>query len=163
MQNRTALAGLVGGLSMFGLVATGLASTQAARPVATTQESAEQDIMRLERDWCTASMKKDATLLAGILSDDYTGVSSRSSKPNSKAEDLADLKGSDSLDVCVDRNIKVRVYGNTAVATGQGTRGGTYKSVPFKDRQILWTDIFVLRNGRWQCVASHGSLVAAPQ
>ncbi|MCI0696842.1 hypothetical protein L0337_33160 [candidate division KSB1 bacterium] len=35
--------------------------------------------------------------------------------------------------------------------------------IQFKDRQVLWTDIFIKKDGRWQCVASQGTLVAAQQ
>jgi len=33
--------------------------------------------MQLERDWCTASMKKDAAALGRFLADDNTYVGSR--------------------------------------------------------------------------------------
>src|SRR5438874_8372395 len=104
--------------------------------------------MQLERDWCTSSVKKDAAVLGRILADDYTGVGSRGT-PQTKAEALADLNDKTSVVTsCVDTNVKVRIYGETAVVTGLGSRGGTYKGVPFKDRQLLWTDIFVRRGGR---------------
>jgi hypothetical protein len=76
---------------------------------------------------------------------------------------MANLKSADSIVVCVDNNIKVRVYGNAAIVTGLGIRAGTSKGVSFKDRQILWTDTFIKKDGRWQCVASQGTLVAAQQ
>jgi len=63
----------------------------------------------------------------------------------------------------VDDKIKVRVYGDAAVVTGHGVRAGTYNGVPFKDRQVFWTDTFIKKDGRWQCVASQGTLVAAQQ
>ena len=59
--------------------------------------------------------------------------------------------------------MKVRIYGDAAVVTGIVTRTGAYKGVPFKDRQHLFTDTFVRRDGRWQCVASQGTLAAAQQ
>jgi hypothetical protein len=59
----------------------------------------------------------------------------------------------------VDRNVKARVYGNAAVVTGLATRSGTYKGAPF-DQQHLWTDTFVMKDGRWQCVASQSTLIA---
>jgi len=126
------------------------------------QNKAEQELIQIERDWCAAVVKKDATALARILADDYTSVGSRGST-STKADELANLKGADSTVNCVDNNIKVRVYGDAAVVTGLGTRSGTYKGVAFKDRQFLWTDTFIRRDGRWQCVASQGTVVAAQQ
>ena len=136
----------------------------AATPVRGAQQgSAEQQLMQLERDWCSASVKRDAAVLSRILADDYTGVGSRGTA-QTKAEALADLNDKTSVVTsCVDSNVKVRIYGEVAVVTGLGARAGAYKDVPFKDRQFLWTDTFVRMEGRWQCVASQGTVVAAQQ
>ena len=92
----------------------------------------------------------------------YIAASSRGAT-STKAEELAGLKNADSITTCVDTNVKARIYGDAAVVTGLGTRSGTFKGVPFKDRQNLWTDTFIKRDGRWQCVATQGTLVAAQQ
>ena len=126
------------------------------------QNKAEQELVQIERDWCAATVKKDAVVLSRILADDYTSVGSRGGT-STKASELADLKGTDSFTNCVDTNVKVRIYGDAAVVTGLGTRSGTYKGVAFKDRQVLWTDTFIKKDGRWQCVASQGTLAAAQQ
>ena len=127
------------------------------------QSAAEQQLLQLERDWCTASLKRDAALLGEILADDYTGISTRG-MTLTKAETIAGLADkTSSTTSCVDTDMKIRVYGDTAVVTGLGTRSGTYQAAPFTDRRFLWTDVFVRRGGRWQCVASQGTLVAAQQ
>lgn len=131
--------------------------------VTVAQGKTEQDLIQLERDWCTSSVKRDSAILGRILADDYTGVGSRGAK-ETKAEALASLKDmTSSVDVCVDTDLKVRVYGDAAVVTGLATRSGTNKGVAFKDRQYLWTDTFVRRDGRWQCVASQSTVIAAEQ
>ena len=131
--------------------------------VSLAQSKPEQELVQIERDWCTASVKRDSTILGRILADDYTGVGSRGA-PETKSEALAALKDmTSSVDTCVDTNVKVRVYGDAAVVTGLATRGGTNKGVAFKDRQFLWTDTFVRRDGRWQCVASQSTVIAAQQ
>ena len=112
------------------------------------QKTAEAELVQIERDWCAASMKKDASTLNRILADDYTSVGSRGGTAT-KSGELADLPNPDStVTVCTDTNVKVRVYGDAAVVTGLGTRSGTYKGVPYKDRQALWTDTFVKKIGR---------------
>jgi ketosteroid isomerase-like protein len=127
------------------------------------QGGAEQELLQLERDWCTATTKRDAALLGRILADDFTGVTNRG-VVQTKADALAGLKDQKSgTDACVDKDMKVRVYGDAAVVTGLGTRSGTFEGQPFKDRQFLWTDTFVKKDGRWQCVASQGTVVAAQQ
>ena len=130
---------------------------------AVAQASQEQALIQMERDWCTAILKRDASILDRILASDYTGVGSRGIT-ETKPEALASLKDmASTVDVCVDTNFKVRVYGDAAIVTAKATRGGTYKGVPYKDRQMLYTDFFVRRDGRWQCVAGHSTLVAAQQ
>jgi len=55
--------------------------------------------------------------------------------------------------------MKVRVFGDTAVVTGSDDEKSSYKS---KDTSghYLWSDVFVKREGRWQAVASQGTLMA---
>jgi ketosteroid isomerase-like protein len=54
--------------------------------------------------------------------------------------------------------MKVRVFGNTAIVVGSDTEKSTYHG---KDSsgQYSWTDVFVKRNGQWQAVASQSTKV----
>ena len=45
----------------------------------------------------------------------------------------------------------VRIYGTTATVSGVATSSGKYEGHPFKTRERS-TDVFVRREGRWQCV-----------
>lgn len=130
---------------------------------AMAQGDTEQALIQVERDWCTAVLKRDASILDRMLASDYTGVSSRGGT-ETKSEALASLKDmTTTVDACVDTNVKVRIYGDAAVVTALATRSGTYKGAAYKDRQMLYTDTFVRRDGRWQCVASQSTVVAAQQ
>ncbi len=130
---------------------------------AVAQSKTEQELIQIENDWCTAEVKRDAAIYGRILADDYAGVGSRGTT-ETKAEAMGSLKDmSASVGACVNSNMKVRVYGDAAVVTGLVTRSGTHKGAAYKDRQVLFTDMYVRRDGRWQCVASGGTLVAAQQ
>ena len=153
MRNTSIVVAVVVSIIVAALGETSLSARQ--------QGKAEQELLQIERDWCAAVMKKDANLLTRILADDYTSVGSRGSTSN-KAGDLASLK-TETVTDCVDSNVKVRVYGDTAVVTGLGKRSGASKSGAYKDREMLWTDVFVKKDGRWQCVASQATVVAAQQ
>jgi len=50
------------------------------------------------------------------------------------------------------------VFGDTAIATGTFTAKGAYKGKQF-DHRGRFTDTWVRLNGKWQCVASHISLI----
>jgi ketosteroid isomerase-like protein len=132
-------------------------------PIAAQQSTAEKELVQIERDWCSAGLKNDTMALGRILSDDVTAITNRGVM-QTKSQMLADMKAQTStFSACVDTNLKVRVYGDTAVVTGLASRSGTVNGVAFKDRQALWTDTFVKKDGRWQCVATQSTLVAPPQ
>ena len=145
-------------------VVIALATTTILAAQSKTQSpSAEQQLIQIERDWCAAALKHDGAALGRILADDYTGVTSRG-LVETKAQSIASATDkSSTLSVCVDNNMKARVYGDAAVVTGEGTRTGTYKGAAFTDRKFVWVDTFIKKDGRWQCVASGGAVIAAQQ
>ena len=105
-----------------------------------------------------ANLTWDAATLDRILADDWVGRGPTGIA--TKAQALADLKSGDNkLDSQTLGEMKVRVFGNTAVVTGSDDEKSSYKG---KDTggHYVWTDIFVKRNGRWQAVASQGTLMA---
>ena len=57
--------------------------------------------------------------------------------------------------------VRVRIYGNTAVETGRSTMVGQDrdKAVPRDNR---FTRVWVMTAGRWQLVANHYSLMTSP-
>lgn len=116
-------------------------------------ESAEQQLMKLEHEWADAFLHGDAAAVerieaAGFVFTDPDG------KVNGKAEDLADLKSSAyKLESANIENLKVRLYGDTAVVTGHNVMKGTYKGKDLSGT-YAFTDTFIKRGGRWEAVAS---------
>ena len=49
-------------------------------------------------------------------------------------------------------DLKIRTYGNTAVATGFVKSKGTSLGLPNSPTGARWTRVFVKRSGVWQCV-----------
>src|SRR6266550_496759 len=120
--------------------------------------SVEQALMQMEREWVEAAQKKDAATLDRILADDWVGQGPTGIAK--KAEALADLKSGDNkLESITLGDMKVRVFRDTAVVTGSDDEKSSYKD---KDTSghYTWTDVFAKRNGRWQAVASQGTLMA---
>ncbi len=64
-----------------------------------------------------AMIKKDATALSRVLSDDLT-YTRASNLHQDKAAVLQSLKGNATVEAIDFKDLKVRVYGNTAVVTG---------------------------------------------
>jgi hypothetical protein len=136
------------------IVALSLAVLAGGSPgTAAPGDGAEQAIIQMEKDWAEAAMKHDASPLERIIADDWIGINWDGAK-GTKAEVIADVKtGNLKVDSITFDPITVRFFGDTAVATGGDTEKSQYKG---KDSSghLLWTDVYVKRNGRWQAVAS---------
>jgi ketosteroid isomerase-like protein len=121
----------------------------------------EQQLMQLEREWIKADFTHDAAWYGEHLADDFTSVDIRG-RVGTKADELADAKARRPMREkhAID-DMKVRVYGNTAVVTGKVTT----RQGPTKDRmddyQLRFTDVFVYDNGRWRVVATQGTRIVA--
>ena len=120
--------------------------------------STEQAVMRIERELLNAVLKGDASANERYLADTYVFTGPDGMVEN-QAQAIADLKSGDlklqsaSLD-----GAKVQVYGNTAVVTYSSNDKGTYKGKDISGK-TRWTDVVVNQNGRWQLVATHGTML----
>ena len=96
--------------------------------------------------------------MAPLLAEKFITTSSEG-KVSGKAESLANAKATKYDSVSYD-DLKVTVFGNTAIATGDFNAKGTDPSGKPLDVHERYTDTWVkMPNGQWQCVASHGSPV----
>src|SRR5688572_1737264 len=85
----------------------------------------EEQIMKMERDRAAAVVKGDVAAIDGLTSDDYILINA-SGKLTDKATTMSDIKtGKIKLSSNVVSDMKVRVYGDTAVVTGKSTAKGT--------------------------------------
>ena len=145
-------------LGAFVLAASTLVSAQApeARTALPPTQDTEAVLMKIERDAAAALMKKDFAGFAGVFSEDavFTGPDGA---VQTKAQLLADLKaGSLVIESTVISDMKVRVFGESAVVTYTTTDKGKYKGRDISGR-YRWTDTFVRRGGKWQVVAGQGT------
>lgn len=113
----------------------------------------ENALMQMERDWTNGEVKKDITTLDRILADDWVGIDAEG-KAETKMQFLESIKSSESkIDSATVAEMKVRIFGDTAVVTGINVEKSQAKGKDTSGRYV-WTDVFVKRNGRWQAVAS---------
>jgi ketosteroid isomerase-like protein len=120
--------------------------------------SVEQELITLEHGWAEAGVKKDSAFFDRILADEFTGTDPEGNVAT-KAQYLAEMKsGEYVLASFVQDDVKVRTYGDAAVVTGRATVKGQYKGEEASG-QYQWTDTFIKRDGRWQCVATHSSRI----
>jgi ketosteroid isomerase-like protein len=117
-----------------------------------------QAVAGLEQKWIDASKASNPDMLAPLLADKFIDTDA-DGKVIGKAETLAMVKAQ-KWETNQISNVKVTVYGNTAIATGDWVGKGTDdKGKPVNTRE-RWTDTWMkMAGGNWQCVASHSSTV----
>ena len=118
----------------------------------------EKAVTALENKWLESQKTNNPDLVAPLLADKFINTDT-DGKVTSKAEMLATAKGTkyDSVDY---EDVKVTVFGNTAIASGGFKGKGTDPSGKPMDVHVRWTDTWVkMPSGKWQCVASHGSAI----
>jgi ketosteroid isomerase-like protein len=134
-----------------------LMSGQGTPPAKPTKASIEETLKQMERDWGKAQIKKDYDTVDKILADDWVGID-YDGKVVAKPKAMEDMRsGSSTLTSEELGPITVRVFGNTAIVTGSDTEVSTDRGKNSSGKYV-WTDIFVLRNGKWQAVASQSTI-----
>ena len=129
----------------------------------------EAELMQIERDIGQANIRRDKAYFERIEADEFIFTDS-SGGLTTKAEDVASLDkpAGDFKLVAYDVDqMKVKIYGKTAVVWGRSTTTVKGKDKDGKDREIVrssrFTDVFIKRNGRWQLVAGHASRIPDPK
>ena len=120
--------------------------------------SVEQELIKLENGWSEAMVKKDLAFLDRILANEFTETDAEGTVWT-KAQELAVLtSGEFKCTSAVADDMQVRVYGDTAVATGRNTNKAQLKGKDISG-QHRWTDTWIKRDGRWQCVATQATRI----
>ena len=127
---------------------------------ADTSEFTDEQVLRLiEREWGDAIKNKDKAWFERAYADGYTAINSRG-KIFNKTEDIADtLSNTDTITSDELSDVKVQVHGDTAIVIGRLHLVGKDKNGNF-DRNYLFTDKFIRRDGRWQAISTQATLVA---
>jgi ketosteroid isomerase-like protein len=141
-------------------LAFGQAGTTQAKAKVSSQATVEDEFRKIENQWAEADKNKDAAALGRLLADDWIFLGPLGSE--TKAQHLAGLKsGDDKLESITLIEMRVRVFGNTAVVTGREHEKSTSNG---KDTSgdYLWTDVFVKRQGHWLAVNSQDTPLTHP-
>ena len=131
--------------------------TLSAAATAAAGGAAEEAVTAAEHQWMKAQQTNNAELLAPLLADKVVDTDHDGKVFAGKDAVLADAKSTScsSMDYT---DLKVTVFGDTAIATGTYVGKGTAAGKAF-DLRGRFTDTWVMANGKWQCVASHSSLL----
>jgi ketosteroid isomerase-like protein len=118
----------------------------------------EKAVAALEQTWLQSQKTNNADLIAPHLAEKVVSTSS-DGKVNGKAGALAEAKATKWASAEYS-DVKVSVFGDTAIATGEFKGKGTDSSGKAIDVTERWTDTWVkMPNGQWQCVATQATPV----
>lgn len=127
---------------------------------AQTQGAVEQKVMQLEHDVAKAFASADIAVVERFEAPDYIFTGPGGSVTG-RADDVNDLKTGNFKAEAIDLDdMKVHVYGDTAVVTGKVT----LKNCKYRGNDLSgdyrFTDVWTKTNAGWQVIASQSSPLA---
>ena len=128
-----------------------------AASVRPSDAESEAYMRKAEVDWAQVAVRSMPGLMERIIADDYVGVNSDNVVRN-KAQDvaLADEPHSGKYVSSKLEYVNYRHFGDTVLAQGEES---VHRKDGKPDLRLIWTDVWMWRNGKWQIVASQDSVV----
>jgi ketosteroid isomerase-like protein len=136
-----------------------LLTAAASNPLAAQVTSGPQveAVLAYERAVTGAYQRNDVAAMDSLVADSYTLTDSKG-VITTKADDLRDARDrAIEFTTFHNEDMKVRVYGTTAIVTGRTILQGKAKDGSAIDIEVQFTDTVILFNGRWKIVAGHVS------
>ena len=121
-------------------------------------ESDQQVLIKLERGWNEAFYRKDVAFIEKILADEFIATYDDGSRGDKAKELGLAAEFNQQVESAIQDEFTVRVYRDTAVVWF------TLRLVGIKQGQRAklmsrYTDVWVIRDGRWQCVSTQSTRV----
>ena len=114
----------------------------------------QEELVELEHQFSRAMIQNDADAIGRFLTTDWIIIDPDGGIID-KTRFLDVIKsGTLSHEQMDPHDIRVRIYGNTAIVTALTTSKGKFMGQEFTTKERA-TDVFVKDSGRWQCVISH--------
>ncbi len=126
-----------------------------AAPCPAGQAKDEATLAAIEKTWAHALDQHDSDTLACILADEFEDADV-DGKLNARAATLAKVETSHAVHHELS-DLHAHIHGDFAYIRGVADAIDAHG----KGVRVRFTDIYVYRDGRWQCVAGHESLVSA--
>jgi ketosteroid isomerase-like protein len=137
------------------LVCAGMPSSYARQDF---DSDAESKIVAMEHVWVQAYIAKDPKALGRILDDEFICVSS-DGKLLTKAQVMADVKTSTTLQILTESMLVHLHGGDTAIVSG-AFRTKSMEHGKLFARRERFVDTWLYKNGQWVSLASMVSLAA---
>lgn len=135
----------------------------ATAPVHAQRAQSDQDVLiELERTWNAAVYDKDLEFIDSILADDYTATYEDGDVGDRAKELKLVAEFNQQVESAIQDDFSVRVYQDAAVVRF------TLHLIGIKQGQrtaldLRYSDVWIVRDGRWRCVSSQSTRVEARQ
>ena|SRR5216684_7059873 len=127
-------------------------TAQAQQTKTNSDAGVSETLQAMEHDWLNAEKNHDTAAFEKIVADDWIAIGA-DGKSQTKAQRAAEIEGAH-ITAATMGDMKVRVFGDTAVVTGTDDEVTTTEDGKKSRDHYAWTDVFVKRNGKWLAVAS---------
>jgi ketosteroid isomerase-like protein len=122
-------------------------------------ESDQQILIKLEQGWNDAFYRKDLAFIENILAEEFVATYDDGSRGD-RAKELALARDfNQQVESAVQDDFMVKVYRDTAVVWFTlhvvGIRQGQRAELTLR-----YTDVWIIRDGRWQCVSTQSTRVS---
>ncbi|UCG88412.1 MAG: nuclear transport factor 2 family protein [Gemmatimonadota bacterium] len=139
-------------------------ATQAAALSQAERDSIGEMLMQWERDWQNGDLTGDPLVLERILAPDFI-YTIHNGDVHDKASFIG-LRATSPVTLTSFENQRMSVHwyaDNVAVVVGLTAGTGTDADGADLSWSNAWTNVFVQRDGEWQCVVGHGHLTPASE
>ena len=121
-------------------------------------ESDQQVLINLEQSWNDAFYRKDLAFIEKFLADEFIATYDDGSRGDKSRELALAANFNQQVESAIQDEFTVKIYRDTAVVWF------TLRLVGVKQGQrseltLRYTDVWVIRDGRWQCVSTQSTRV----
>jgi ketosteroid isomerase-like protein len=141
-------------------VAAGCSTTIVAAQSSAPVKSDQDILIELEHSWDAAFHRHDQAFIDRILADEFVATYDNGVRGDRNLELKLALIDENVESSTMDEFI-IKEYGNTAVVWFTLHLVGPVNGQRVQN-DYRFTDVFVLRDGRWQCVSTQSTKVLAP-
>lgn len=134
-----------------------------ALPAAAQTRPAPKDseaIVKLERDWEAAFLGGDIPFIEKVLAEEFKAVYWDGSEGDRTKELTLAAQFNQRIEKSTLADFTVRFYSEVAIVSFTRTLAGISQGKPL-EISYRFTDAFVWRDDRWQCISTHSTRLAA--
>ena len=123
-------------------------------------KSDQQILIDLEQRWNDAFYKKDLEFIRSVLADEFVATYDDGTRGDKAKELKLAAEFDQQVESAIQDEFTVKIYGDTAVIWFTlhvvGIKQGKQAELT-----LHYTDVWVMRDGRWQCVSAHSTRLTA--